>query len=52
MTEASYPGYRGVVDEDGARTSFAPKVLQDVALERTMVQTVAAGLGVALVPSS
>jgi DNA-binding transcriptional LysR family regulator len=50
MTEASYPGYREWLMKTGRRAGFTPKVLQDVALERTMIQTVAAGLGVALVP--
>ncbi|HYJ07000.1 MAG TPA: LysR substrate-binding domain-containing protein [Chthoniobacterales bacterium] len=50
MTELSYPGYHEWLVATCRRAGFTPKVLQDVALERTMIQTVAAGLGVALVP--
>ena len=50
MTEGSYPDYREWLMKTGRSAGFAPKVLQDVTLERTMIQTVAAGLGVALVP--
>ena len=50
MTELSYPGYREWLVTACRRAGFTPKVLQDVALERTMIRTVAAGLGVALVP--
>lgn len=50
MTESSYPGYRDWLIATCRRGGFTPKVLQDVALQRTMIQTVGAGLGVALVP--
>ena len=50
MSEASYPGYRDWLTKTCQHAGFVPKVLQDVALERTMIQAVAAGLGVALVP--
>jgi DNA-binding transcriptional LysR family regulator len=50
MTEGSYPDYRKWLMMTGREAGFAPKVLQDVTLERTMIHTVAAGLGVALVP--
>ena len=50
MSEASYPGYREWLTKTCKRAGFNPKVLQDVALERTMIHAVAAGLGVALVP--
>lgn len=50
MTESSYPGYREWLVATCRRAGFTPKVLQEVALERTMIQTVAAGLGIALVP--
>ena len=50
MSEASYPGYREWLTKTCERAAFTPKVLQDVDLERTMIQAVAAGLGVALVP--
>jgi DNA-binding transcriptional LysR family regulator len=50
MSEASYPGYRDWLNKTCDRAGFAPKVLQDVELERAMIQAVAAGLGIALVP--
>lgn len=50
MSEASYPGYRDWLNKTCGRAGFAPKVLQDVELERAMIQAVAAGLGIALVP--
>jgi len=50
MSEASYPGYREWLTKTCRRAAFTPKVLQDVDLERTMIHSVAAGLGVALVP--
>ena len=50
MSEASYPGYRDWLTRTCKGAGFAPKVLQDVDLERTMIHAVAAGLGVALVP--
>jgi DNA-binding transcriptional LysR family regulator len=50
MSEASYPYYRDWLTKTCRRVAFTPKVLQDVALERTMIHAVAAGLGVALVP--
>jgi DNA-binding transcriptional LysR family regulator len=50
MSEASYPCYPEWLTKTCHRAGFTPKVLQDVALERTMIHAVAAGLGVALVP--
>lgn len=50
MSENSYPGYREWLSNTCYRAGFIPKVLQDVDLERTMIQAVSAGLGVALVP--
>ena len=50
MSEVSYPGYRDWLTRTCRRAAFAPKVLQDVDLERTMIHAVAAGLGVAIVP--
>jgi DNA-binding transcriptional LysR family regulator len=50
MSETSYPGYREWLRAVCRRADFTPKVLQDVELERTMIQVVASGLGVALVP--
>lgn len=42
MTEGSYPDYRQWLMKPGRLAGFAPKILQDVTLERTMIQTVAA----------
>jgi DNA-binding transcriptional LysR family regulator len=50
MSETSYPGYRDWLVKACQRAAFAPKVLQDVDLERKMIQAVAAGLGIAIVP--
>jgi DNA-binding transcriptional LysR family regulator len=50
MSEASYPGYRRWLKQTCQRVGFSPKVLQDVEIERTLIQAVAAGLGVALLP--
>ena len=50
MSEASYPGYRDWLTETCRKEGFAPKVLQDVEIERALIQAVAAGLGVALLP--
>jgi DNA-binding transcriptional LysR family regulator len=50
MSEGSYPGYRRWLTQTCRRAGFSPKVLQDVEIERTLIQAVAAGLGVALLP--
>ena len=50
MSETSYPGYRDWLSGSFKSAGFAPKVLQDVDLERAMIHAVAAGLGIALVP--
>jgi DNA-binding transcriptional LysR family regulator len=50
MSEASYPGYRRWLTKTCRKVGFNPKVLQDVDIERTLIQSVAAGLGVALLP--
>jgi DNA-binding transcriptional LysR family regulator len=50
MSEASYPYYHEWLSKTCHRAGFTPKVLQDVALERTMIHAISAGLGVALVP--
>ena len=50
MSEGSYPGYRQWLTETCRRVGFSPKVLQDADIERTLMQSVAAGLGVALLP--
>ncbi len=50
MSEASYPGYRDWLTATCQRAGFVPKVLQDADIERTVIQAVGAGLGVALLP--
>ena len=50
MSEASYPGYRRWLTETCRQVGFAPKVLQDAEIERTLIQAVAANLGVAILP--
>ena len=50
MSKASYPGYRDWLVKTCPGAAFTPKVLQDVDLERMMIHSVAAGLGVAIVP--
>lgn len=50
MSEASYPGYRRWLTQTCRKAGFSPKVLQDADIERTLIQAVAAGLGVALLP--
>src|SRR5438046_6626438 len=50
MSETSYPGYRRWLTQTFRKVGFSPKVLQDADIERTLIQSVAAGLGVALLP--
>jgi len=50
MSEDSYPGYRRWLVQTCRSVGFSPRVLQDAELERTLIQSVAAGLGVALLP--
>jgi DNA-binding transcriptional LysR family regulator len=50
MSEASFPGYRRWLTQTCRKVGFSPKVLQDADIERTVIQSVAAGLGVALLP--
>jgi DNA-binding transcriptional LysR family regulator len=50
MSEGSYPGYRRWLMETCRKVGFSPKVLQDAEIERTLIQAVAAGLGVAILP--
>ncbi|MEP6601817.1 MAG: LysR substrate-binding domain-containing protein [Nitrospirota bacterium] len=50
LSEGSYPGYRRWLTQTCRKVGFSPKVLQDAEIERTLLQAVAAGLGVALLP--
>lgn len=50
MSESSSPGYRDWLTATCRKSGFTPKVLQDANIERAVIQAVAAGLGVALLP--
>ena len=50
MSETAYPGYRHWLTTTCQQVGFTPKVLQDAEIERTVIQAVAVGLGVALLP--
>src|SRR5437762_5940832 len=50
MSEKAYPGYRHWLTTTCQQVGFTPKVLQDADIERALIQAVAAGLGVALLP--
>jgi len=50
MSEESYPGYRRWLTETCGKVGFSPRVLQDVEIERSLIQAVGAGLGVAILP--
>ncbi len=50
MSENGYPSYRHWFTTVCRQAGFNPKVLQDVDIERTVLHSVAAGLGVALLP--
>src|SRR5262249_48891720 len=51
MSESSYPGYRQWLIETCRRAGFTPRVVQDVEIETTLIQSVAVGVGVALMPN-
>src|SRR3989440_10597926 len=50
MSEGSYPGYRRWLTQTCRKAGFSPRVLQDADIERTLIQSVAAGSGGALLP--
>ena len=50
ISETGRPGYRRWLTESCAKAGYRPKVLQDVELDRPVLQAVASGLGVALLP--
>lgn len=50
MSENSYSGYRLWLNSTCREAGFNPKVLQDVDIERTVLRSIAAGLGVAVLP--
>ena len=50
MSETSYTGHRRWLTETCRRVGFTPRVLEDVEIERAIIKSVAAGLGIALGP--
>ncbi|MDQ6655719.1 MAG: LysR family substrate-binding domain-containing protein, partial [Verrucomicrobiota bacterium] len=50
LSEQSRPGYRVWLTETCEKAGYKPKVLQEVHLERPVLDAVAGGLGVALLP--
>ncbi len=50
MSETSYTGHRRWLTETCRRVGFTPRALEDVEIERTIIKSEAAGLGIALVP--
>ena len=50
LSEASYPGYRGWLIATCREAGFKPKILQEANAERTLIDAVESGLGVALLP--
>jgi DNA-binding transcriptional LysR family regulator len=50
LSEASYPGYRQWLITACRRAGVSPKILHEANTERTLIQAVESGLGVALLP--
>ncbi len=50
ISEHSRPGYRQWLLESCGQAGYRPKVLQEAELERALLQVVAGGLGIALLP--
>jgi DNA-binding transcriptional LysR family regulator len=50
LSEASYPGYREWLITTCRQVGLKPKILQEANTERTLIQAVESGLGVALLP--
>ena len=50
ISEQGRPGYRKWLIENCAKAGYRPKVLQEATLDRPVLQAVASGLGVALLP--
>ncbi|CAN5360822.1 LysR substrate-binding domain-containing protein [soil metagenome] len=50
ISEQSRPGYRQWLLESCGQAGYRPKVLQEAELERALLQVVAGGLGIALLP--
>jgi len=50
ISEDSRPGYRRWLTESCEKAGYKPRVLQEADLERSVLQAVAGGLGIALLP--
>jgi DNA-binding transcriptional LysR family regulator len=50
ISEESRPGYRQWLLESCGQAGYKPRVLQEADLERAVLQAVAGGLGIALLP--
>lgn len=50
LSEASYPGYREWLITSCRKAGLEPKILQEANTERTLIQAVESGFGVALLP--
>lgn len=50
LSETSYPFYRGWLTRTCRHAGFLPKILQNAQIEQTILQSVEANLGVALLP--
>ena len=50
LSEASYPGYREWLIAACRQAGLKPKILHEANTERTLIQAVESGLGVALLP--
>lgn len=50
ISETSFPGYHRWITQTCRQAGFKPKILQDAEIERAAVDSVAAGLGVTILP--
>ena len=50
ISETSSPGYHRWITQTCRKAGFTPKILQDAEIERAAIDSVAAGLGVTLLP--
>lgn len=50
ISETSFPGYHRWITQTCLQAGFKPKILQDAEIERAAVDSVAAGLGVTILP--
>lgn len=50
ISETSFPGYHRWITQTCRQAGFKPKILQDAEIERAAIDSVAAGLGVTILP--